>query len=240
MTESRFGGLAAAAFASVTLCAVLAELVGGDPMLAFEIGALAVATAWVRLAGLELVGSRRVLALLSADAHEITLFGVSCRVTPVLGADAVVVGFIRPRIFVGPALIDALTDDELKAVMYHEDHHRRTRAPLRAAALGAWMRLLGRSSSVRDMMLARLADLETLADGDAIRRGSSPVSIARALLKGDLSPRPVAFSYAAERRVEHLLDRAAGRPAVSRVGLPVEWLPVVLVAGVALGCHLRF
>ncbi|MBF8298539.1 MAG: putative family unassigned peptidase, partial [candidate division NC10 bacterium] len=149
---------------------------------------------------------------LSVLAHDMTLFGVPCRVSPELGTDALVIGLLRPRVFVGASLLAALADDELEAVVYHEDHHRRTRAPLRAAALGAWLRLLGRSESVRSTVLDRLTDLETLADADAIRRGSSPQSLARALLKGDLSLQPVAFSYAADRRVERLLDRAAGIP----------------------------
>jgi hypothetical protein len=134
-------------------------------------------------------------------------------------------------------VLAALTDDELEAVAYHEDHHRRTRAPLRAAALGAWLRLLGRSDSVRDVILDRLADLETLADGDTLQRGSSPGSLARALLKGDASIQPVAFSYAAERRVESLLERAAGIPVDPTYRLPYEWLPVALLGLATIGCH---
>ena len=179
-------------------------------MLAIELAGGALVVLWAVLVAWDLAVSHRLAKALSARAHELTLFGVPCRVSTALGADALVVGPFRPRVFVGASLLTALSEDELEAVVYHEDHHRRTRAPLRAAGLGAWLRLLGRSDRVRDVILDRLADLETLADADAIRRGSSPGSLARALLKGDTSVQPVAFSYAAERKVEHPLEQAAG------------------------------
>lgn len=218
-------------------CGMLGWLLGGDPTLAIEVGGLALAVTWGGLVVRELNRSHRLAGALSVDAVEARLFGVSCRVTAALGADALVVGSIRPRIFVGASLVGALTTDELEAVVYHEDHHRRTRAPLRAAALGAWLRLLGRSEGIRGLVLDRLADLETLADADAIRRGATPSSLARALMKGELSQQPVAFSYAAERRVEHLLDRAAGTSVAASDRLPYEWLPVALVTAATLGCH---
>jgi hypothetical protein len=218
-------------------CVVLGGLLGGDPMLAIEIGGAALAILWGGLVVRELIGSNRLAGTLSVDAAEVRLFGVPCRVTPALGADALVIGTIRPQIFVGGPLVSALTEAELKAVVYHEDHHRRTRAPLRAAALGGWLRLLGRSEGIRGVVFDRLADLESLADADAIRRGATPGSLARALLKGELSLQPVAFSYAAERRVEHLLDRAAGTSVAASGRLPYEWLPVALLTAATLGCH---
>lgn len=234
----RAGGIVAIAIGSVAWCAVLSGLVGGDPMLAVEIGGVALTTLWAGLVLRDLAASRRLARALAADADAIDLFGVPCHVTPALGADAVVVGSVRPRIFLGASLLSSLTDEELEAVVYHEDHHRRTRAPIKAAALGAWLRLLSRSGSIRTIVLDRLIDIETLADADAIRRGSSPRSLARALLKGDLGLRPAAFSYAADRRVERLLDRAAGIPVEATSRLPYEWLPVALLALVTLGCHL--
>lgn len=238
MTRARTAGLAAAAVGPPGWCAVLGGLLGGDPLLAVEIGGAALAVLWTALLIRNLIASHRIAGRLSADSREVVLFGISCRVTPVIGADAFVIGFLRPQIFVGQALVAALADDELEAVIFHEDHHRRMRAPIRAAALGAWLHLLGRSESLRGAVLDRLADLEVLADADAIRRGSSPRSLARALLKGDLSPRPVSFSYAADRRVERLLDTAAGIPANPTDRAPYEWLPVALIAVVSLGCHI--
>lgn len=237
MTRGRAGGLAAVAIGPVGWCVLAGAVVGGDPLLAIEIGIVALAVLWSGLVVRTLVGSSRLASALSVDAVEIPIFGVRCRVTPALGTDALVVGSVRPRIFMGAPLVSALTEDELEAVVYHEDHHRRTRAPLRAAALGAWLRLLGRSGSIREMVLGRLTDLETLADADAMRRGSSPRSLARALLKGDPGLQPVAFSYAADQRVEQLLDRAAGGSSDTTGRLPYEWLPAALVTVASLGCH---
>lgn len=237
MTRGLFGGLAAVAIGLLGWCVVLGGLLGGDPMLAIEIGGAALAILWGGLIVRELRRSNQLAGALSVGAAEARLFGVPCRVTPALGSDALVIGTIRPQIFVGVPLVSALTESELKAVIYHEDHHRRTRAPLRAAALGAWLRLLGRSDGIRGVFIDRLADLESLADADAIRRGATPGSLARALLKGELSLQPVAFSYAAERRVEHLLDRAAGTSVAASGRLPYEWLPVALLAAATLGCH---
>jgi hypothetical protein len=218
-------------------CLTVGALVGGDPLLAIELVGGALVVLWAALVAWDQAMSHRLATALSVLAHDMTLFGVPCRVSPELGTDALVIGLLRPRVFIGASLLAALADDELEAVVYHEDQHRRTRAPLRAAALGAWVRLLGRSDKVRGVVLDRLADLETLADADALRRGSIAGSLARALLKGDPSVQPVAFSYAAERRVESLLERAAGIPVDASRRLPYEWLPVALRGLATIGCH---
>lgn len=237
MTPVRAGGLVAVALGPVGWCFMIGVVVGGDPLGAIEIGIGALVVLWAALVVRNLVQSGRFAAALTIGSDWVRLFGVPCRITPALGMDALVVGSIRPRIFLGAPLVRALTEDELAAVVYHEDHHRRTRAPLRAAALGAWMGLLGRSDGIRVVVLGRLADLESLADADAIRRGATPGSLARALLKGELSLQPVAFSYGAERRIEHLLDRAAGISITAPIALPYEWLPTAVLAIGTIGCH---
>lgn len=236
MIGTRAGRLLIVVVGPPASCLALGSLLGSDPMLGLEIAGVGLATLWVALVVWDLGRARRLAAALSADAAEVSLFGVSCWVTPALGRDAIVVGALRPRIFVGDALLTVLSEDELRAVVYHEDHHRRTRAPLRAAALEAWLRLLGRSDRVRRVLLDRLADLEALADADAIRRGSSARSLARALLKGDAGLGAVAFGYAADRRVGRLLQQAAGVTADPAVRLPYEWLPAVLLGVVAAVC----
>lgn len=237
MRSAGGGGLLAVALGSVGWCVALGVLVGGDPMLGLEVAGAVVAALWAGLVARDLNRSRRLAAALSAESREARLFGVPCRITPALGADAIVVGSLRPRIFLGQPLLAALAADELQAVVYHEDHHRRNRAPIRAAALEAWLHLLGRSPRVRELIHERLADLESLADADAIRRGSTPRSLARALLKGDVSPEPVSFAYAADRRIVQLVDRAAGIDVQPTGRLPYEWLPVVLLTVLTIGCH---
>lgn len=238
MTGRVIAGALAVVVGPVGWCVALGAIVGGDPMLAIEVAGAAIVVLWSAFVAQDVLRSRRLGAALGRSAREAVLFGVRVRVTSALDRDAVVVGSIRPVIYVGATLLETLSNDELQAVVYHEDHHRRTRAPLRAAALHAWLRLLGRSHRVRDFLDDRLSALEVLADADAIRRGVSPRSLARALLKGEPGLQPAAFSYAAERRVEHLLDRAAGLEAEAARHLPYEWLPVVVLAVVVLGCHI--
>lgn len=230
-------GLLAVAIGPLGWCFSIAAVVGGDPMLALETVGTAVAVVWAMLVARELARSARTSRALAAAARPAELFGVAIRITHLLRTDAVVVGTLRPRIYVGSELLECLADDEVLAVLLHEDYHRRTRAPLRAAALGAWLRLFGRSLRLRAVILNRLTDLETLADADAIRRGSSPRSLARALLKGDMSLQPVSFGYAAERRVAQLLDRAGGHPVSPPGRLPYELLPVIVLVIASVGCH---
>lgn len=238
MTRTRVAGLLAVAFGPLGWCLALGAVVGGDPMLSLEIVGGTVVGLWAGFVARELFRSRRLDTALARDARRTSMFGVSCWVTPGLQMDAVVVGFLRPTIYVGTDLVEALSEDEIRAVLFHEDHHRRTRAPVRAAAVEAWLQLLGRSSRVRAVLLERLSDFEALADADAIRRGSSPGSLARALLKGDVRLQPVSFAYAPHRRVEQLLDRAAGVPVKAAGRTPFEWLPVILLTVGAIGCHI--
>ncbi|NJD27152.1 MAG: hypothetical protein FIA92_02520 [Chloroflexi bacterium] len=237
MTRRRTAGLLAVAVGPLGWCVALGTVVGGDPMLAIEVAGAAFVALWAAFVAKELVRSQRLSWALDRGAHETSMFDVRVRVTPALRTDAIVVGAMRPVIYVGADLLATLSDDEMRAVVHHEDHHRRTRAPIRAAALGAWLRLVGRSTRVRGALLDRLSDLEALADNDAIQRGSSPRSLARALLKGEASLQPVSFAYAAERRVGQLLDRAAGVPVQATDRLPYEWLPVALLTVATLGCH---
>lgn len=237
MTRTALTAVLVVAAGSLAWCLLLDNLLGHDHVLAVELSALCIAALWAGATIRELAKWHRIAIALATDAEDIELFGVRCWLTSGIGADAVVLGPIRPRIFVGKALARALTADELRAVIYHEDHHRRTFAPIRAAALAAWLRLFGRWSRIRISVLERLSQLEVLADADAIRRGSSPAALARALLKGDPTPQPISFSYAANERVERLLEQAAGiRPDASE-RLPYEWLPAALLAIVTLGCH---
>ena len=65
-------------------------------------------------------------------------------------------GWLRPRICLSTSLADALTDQELTAVLLHEDHHRRCRDPLRtllAEALGATLFFLPITAELRDRFL---------------------------------------------------------------------------------------
>lgn len=231
--------LAAAGLAAIAWCIVVGGLASGDPMLIVEALAGSVTVAWGLLVVREVAVAARTERSLIPGAVSIDVRGVACNVTPALGADAVVIGTLWPRIYLGVDLVARMSKEELEAVVYHEDHHRATRAPLRAAALTGWLTLFGRAAPVRAVVLDRLADLETMADAEAIRRGATAGSLARALMKGgDRVGLTTAFSYAADRRVEELLAHADGSDHAASRRLPYEWLPVAMFAVSIVACHI--
>ncbi|MEO7118138.1 MAG: hypothetical protein ABIZ34_04115, partial [Candidatus Limnocylindrales bacterium] len=162
--------------------------------------------------------------------------GIRVQVVVGGGTMAMAVGTVTPQIFIGDDLLDILTGSERAAVLWHEEHHRVTRAPVRAAALEAWLTLLGRWGPARKRLIDRLADLEQLADEYAITRGSSAASLAGALLKTEPTLLGASFSYGAERRIHALVDTDLGHPPRAR--LPYEWLPLTAVFVMSVACHL--
>ncbi len=220
-------------------CTAAGVSAGIDPMLILEIASVGVLALWTVLLGLDLRRAGRLRRRLDQVSCVETIDGVQLRVIRGGNVEAFVLGILRPTVYLGDASIDVLESDELAALLHHEDHHRRTLAPLRAAAVVAWLRIVGRSSVARDLLSARLVQLEAAADVYAIQRGVDPASIAAALLKVDPHRASgTAFSGAADHRIQALVDAAAGRPTARTTPLPYEWLPLVMAIAVTVGCHL--
>lgn len=238
--ELRPGAIVATVGAAVALvCLAVFPRAGGDPMLLVEGSSVAVLSIWTVVGLREMLRGRRLARALDGRSAPAAAAGVPCRVVRGGGRHAFVLGVIRPRIYVGDELIEALDTDELRAVLLHEDHHRRTLAPLRAAALEAWLTLVGRSAPVRTVLLDRLTDLEEEADAAALLRGADPSALASALVKADSSlALGVSFAAASAQRLRTLVALADGTEHVDEPRLPYEWLPVAIVAIVALACHL--
>lgn len=126
-------------------------------------------------------------------------------------------GLLRPRICVSTGLVEALADAELRAVLLHEDHHRRRFDPLRglvAEVLGATFSFLPIARELRDLILTHA---ELAADRYAALHAGKP-SLAGALHK--ILTHPLALRLpaavgvsglsATETRIAHLLgDRNA-------------------------------
>lgn len=220
-------------------CTAAGVSVGIDPMLVLEIAGAGVLALWTVLLARDLRRAGRLRGRLDLVSSTAKIEGVEIRVIRSGNVEAFVLGILRPTVYLGDASIDVLESDELAAVLHHEDHHRRTLAPLRAAAVEAWLRIVGRSSAARDLLSARLVQLEAAADAYAIQRGVHPASIAAALLKVDPHcTSGTAFSGAADHRIQALVDAAAGRPAARTTPLPYEWLPLAMAIAVTVGCHL--
>lgn len=225
--------------AALTWCSAVGVSIGVDPMLLIEIAGIAVLGVWAVSLASDLRRADALRRRLDGMSYARTIDGVDLRVIRGGDVEAFALGVLRPTVYLGDASIHVLDDDELAAVIHHEDHHRRTFAPLRAAGVEAWLRIVWRWSAARGLLSARLAHLESAADAYAIGRGVDPASIASALLKVDRQGAyGTAFSGAADHRIRALVDAAAGRPTADPAALPYEWLPLVIAIAVIVGCHI--
>lgn len=224
--------------AVAVVCLAAARTSPGDPILALEGFSLAVLSIWSAVGFRVVLRGQRLAHRLNARSAPDLPDGVACRIVHGGGRRAFVLGAIRPQIYVGDELMEHLDAQELRAVLLHEEHHRRTLAPLRAVALEAWLTLLGHVTPARRVLLDRLADLEEEADAAALRRGADASALASALVKTDSSfALGTSFGAASARRLRTLVALADGAQLRDDSRLPYEWLPVAAVAMVALACH---
>jgi hypothetical protein len=118
-------------------------------------------------------------------------------------------GYLRPTVYISQRALELLSESELRAVLAHEHHHRRTRDPLRFAC----GRVLAQAVffvPVLRSLIDRYADLAELsADRAAIEEsGGKQAPLASALLVFDESAAPGASGISPER-----VDSLLGQPA---------------------------
>lgn len=219
-------------------CAISGSLSDGDPMLVVEIGLSVFLILWATFTLREVWTARTLGRRFASQSANAVVSGVRCRVLGGGSHEAIVVGALAPTIYIGAGLLAVLDEEERRGVLLHEEYHRRTRAPLRAAALDAWLRLARRPRILERLLSERIADLEVSADAFAMAAGATPGALASALLKGQTGAAAGAsFAGASERRIGALLDAARGSPPRRRRP-PLEWLPLAFVGVAVLGCHL--
>ena len=225
--------------ALIMVCTVAARTLRTDPMVVVEILSAAITLTWASLLGRHLWRGRQLARALAPLTIPARVHGIECRVVADPETRAFVLGTIRPTIYLGDDLLTGLDPDELRAVLLHEEYHRRTRGPLRAASLEAWLRLARPVSRLSGAVADRLVDLEKAADRFAIRQGATTAAIASALVKLDgVDSAPLAaFASAADRRVGGLLEFTAGRTETLDQ-LPYEWLPPVVAVITLVLCHI--
>ena len=213
----------------------------GAPILIAEIAFLAVGGFWSTRLLMSTAQSAVLARVLATDSEAAERFGIPFQRVRLSGRGAFVLGSARPTIYVSGDLEDVLAPGELLGVLLHEDHHRAIRAPLRAAALHAWLSVFRPVRPIRAGILQRLADLESLADAHALANGVAPSTLASALVKSaGTSTAGYAgsgFGEAAETRITTLLALAAGH-GKHRASAPVEWLPAVAVVVLLVACHI--
>ena len=145
-------------------------------MIATLAGTVVASYAWQARGHHRLTTAMRRLALTGELAGQRVDF------VPGLGSPFVA-GLWSPRIFCGSDLAAHLDEEELHAVLLHERHHQRDRAPLRLVGVAALAPALGRTRAGRAWLERRWARVEIAADRYAVMQGASRAAIARALLK---------------------------------------------------------
>lgn len=150
-----------------------------------------------------------------------TLAGQPVEFVPGLSAP-IVAGLWAPRIFCGDDLGMRLDEEEIRAVVLHEQHHQRDRAPLWLVALSALTPIVGRTQAGRAWIERERARIEIAADTYALAEGVSRPAIASALLKLSAGPGLTwapGFATAADLRVRALL----GEPTAVDLDRRVAW-----------------
>lgn len=101
-------------------------------------------------------------------------------------------GFLHPRIYLSTALLEALEDDEIIAVLLHETHHMARRDPFRIFVATLLKDAFWYLPAVRALWRGFIEAKEQAADDAASRLGTLP--LAGALLKLATRPPVPAFS----------------------------------------------
>lgn len=146
-------------------------------------------------------------------------------------------GYFKPCVYVSTATVDALGPAELRAVLAHEDEHRKRGDPMRLASARVLSHALFFLPALR-RLVERYAELaEMRADASAVRaNGGDRTPLASALLAfGDETAPGVGI---APGRVDHLL----GEPIASQIPrawtlLAVLTLGLIAAATVVTGGH---
>ena len=207
-------------------------------MLLVELGVGGLVALWGSLVLREVWKARSLGRRLSAHSADAMIAGVHCRIVRQEAHEAFVMGAWAPTIYIGAGYLAILDPAERRGVLLHEEHHRRTRAPLRAAALDSWLQLARPVRVLERALTERIADLEVSADAFAMAAGTSPDVLASALLKGQSGALAgTGYSHASEQRISALIGAAHGRPP-AQGRLPLEWLPLAIVTAALAACHI--
>ncbi|MGQ0572491.1 MAG: M56 family metallopeptidase [Armatimonadota bacterium] len=132
---------------------------------------------------------------------------------------ALTAGLVTPRILVSTGLIGALQDDEIEAVLLHEQSHLANRDPLYMLIAGGLAAAFVFLPVVEALAQRHRAALELAADEYVILRQGGAVSLASAIVKvlrtAPSTLETIAFTGIAELRLSRLLGRTVDLPAAS-------------------------
>jgi Zn-dependent protease with chaperone function len=177
----------------------------------------------------QLLAERRLLASLAATSG--APLGRHVRLVESDTPVAFCAGVVRPRVYVSAGMLALLEEDQLAAVLAHEEQHRRARDPLKLAVARVVDRALFFLPALRRLGAAYATAAELGADEAAVeacRGRCSPLASALLALGGVGGSGGLAVEA---ERIDHLMGRAADR-AVSRRSALVGLASVI---GLALG-----
>jgi beta-lactamase regulating signal transducer with metallopeptidase domain len=225
------------ALVAMGLCMILPDTWGLRPVAAaLVLTTIAISGWYLVVVAWHGLRHHRLARLLRRDSTPGLEAGIAIRRIDI-GSGPFVAGLREPSIFCPVDLAGRLAPAELRAVLLHEEHHRRTRAPLRLLPYDALAAAIP-VPAVRALASRARAVVEIDADHDALRAGASRSALAAALLRlADSGPVGVAgFATAAEIRVLALLGedplaaRSAGSAAfaLAALGMALACLAVYL------------
>jgi hypothetical protein len=153
---------------------------------------------------------------------------------------AALIGVVRPRLFVSERFFDALTVGERRAVLDHEEAHRRSLDNLKRVAMTLAPDWLAFSAVGRDIERAWTIAAEREADDHAAGLGPArSLDLAGALLKAARATpisRALASSFCGEASIAHRIERLLDEPPARRApAFPValRWASVAALLGTA-------
>jgi beta-lactamase regulating signal transducer with metallopeptidase domain len=131
---------------------------------------------------------------------------------------AACVGTWHPVVVISTSLVELLDEDELTAVLAHEDRHRRRHAPLRQLVARVSARALFFLPVVNDLLDRHLLDEELLADEEACQSaGRRPLVSALSKIAGMGVDGPLISALNPENSLLQRLDVLSGRRAFRRL-----------------------
>jgi len=127
-------------------------------------------------------------------------------------------GFLKPRVFLSTKLADILDEKELRAVILHEFHHKKSKDPLKGLVVSFISDFLFFLPVSRFLNKTYHLTSEMTADAYSVSSQADPLDLVSSLLKVQKLNGPAAswFFDPTTERAKHLL----GQPA--RIALPLK------------------
>lgn len=146
---------------------------------------------------------------------------------------AITMGFLSPKIILTTGLISLLTSDELKAVIYHEEYHKKNRDPLKVFLLSLSSSILWYIPIQNWFLKTYRVIQEVLADKFAIKQQDTTVNLGSALLKmlktGEQPKIPITYVSFADTSVNYRIKYMLNPVSKVSLGFPLKVVSISVV-----------